>query len=95
MSRVARKRDNSRGAKATKAVASVPEEGGCGSFMTMQIQSAPVSGHGPRDRIKPAEEVRSRWEWTEASVWTARMLTALEQGVKGRIPALPSMGCST
>jgi RNA-directed DNA polymerase len=28
-------------------------------------------------------EVRSRWEWTEPSVWTERMLTALENGVKG------------
>ncbi|MEZ5941815.1 MAG: reverse transcriptase domain-containing protein [Planctomycetaceae bacterium] len=51
--------------------------------MTMQNQSAPVSGDGPRDRIKPAEDVRLRWSWTEASVWTPRMLTALEQRVKG------------
>lgn len=27
--------------------------------------------------------VRHRWAWVEWSVWTARMLTALEQGVKG------------
>src|SRR6056297_508608 len=51
--------------------------------MMMQDNSAPVSGGGPRDRTKPAEDVRSRWEWTEASVWTNRMLTTLEQGVKG------------
>ena len=51
--------------------------------MTRQETSAPVSGFGPRDRIKPAEDVRLRWGWTEASVWTDRMLTALEQGVKG------------
>jgi RNA-directed DNA polymerase len=30
-----------------------------------------------------AGEVRARWAWTEAAVWTERMLTALEQGVKG------------
>jgi RNA-directed DNA polymerase len=30
-------------------------------------------------------EVRARWAWTEPSVWTDRMLTALEQGVKGGI----------
>lgn len=30
-----------------------------------------------------AEEVRARWAWTEPTVWTARMLTTLEQGVKG------------
>lgn len=32
--------------------------------------------------IRPGE-VRARWAWTEPSVWTERMLTALEQGVKG------------
>lgn len=28
-------------------------------------------------------DVRLRWRWTERAVWTERMLTALEQGVKG------------
>ena len=28
-------------------------------------------------------EVRARWAWAEAAVWTDRMLTALEEGVKG------------
>lgn len=28
-------------------------------------------------------EIRARWAWAERSVWTERMLTALEQGVKG------------
>jgi len=28
-------------------------------------------------------ERRARWAWTEPAVWTARMLTALEEGVKG------------
>ena len=32
-----------------------------------------------------AEEIRSRWSWTEPSVWTERMLTALENGVKGGV----------
>ena len=32
---------------------------------------------------KQAGEIRGRWPWVEASVWTERMLTALEQGVKG------------
>ena len=32
---------------------------------------------------KHVGEVRSRWDWTEPSVWTERMLTALEHGVKG------------
>jgi RNA-directed DNA polymerase len=32
---------------------------------------------------KQAGAVRSRWLWTKPQVWTDRMLTALEQGVKG------------
>jgi RNA-directed DNA polymerase len=30
-------------------------------------------------------KVRDRWAWTEPAVWTERMLTALEQGVKGGV----------
>jgi len=43
----------------------------------MAEQPAPVRA------AKQAGEVRARWAWTEASVWTERMLTALERGVKG------------
>ena len=32
---------------------------------------------------RQAGEVRARWAWTEPTVWTERMLTALEQGGKG------------
>jgi RNA-directed DNA polymerase len=32
---------------------------------------------------KQAGEIRARWAWVEPEVWTERMLTALEQGVKG------------
>jgi len=32
---------------------------------------------------KQAGEAQSRWGWVEPEVWTERMLTALEQGVKG------------
>lgn len=32
-----------------------------------------------------AGDLRARWAWAEASVWTDRMLTALEQGVKGGV----------
>ena len=34
---------------------------------------------------KQAGEVRARWAWTEPAVWTERMLTALEEGVKGGV----------
>ena len=33
-------------------------------------------------------DVRSRWGWAEPSVWTPRMLMALERGVKGGVWAL-------
>lgn len=34
-------------------------------------------------RAKQAGEALGRWSWVEPSIWTARMLTALEQGVSG------------
>jgi RNA-directed DNA polymerase len=38
---------------------------------------------GVAELPKQAGDVRFRWEWTEPSVWTARMLAALESGVEG------------
>ena len=35
------------------------------------------------EETKQAGEIRARWAWVEPSVWTERMLTALEAGVKG------------
>jgi len=32
---------------------------------------------------KQAGEIRARWAWVEPEVWTERMLTALEEGVRG------------
>ena len=34
-------------------------------------------------RAKQAGETQDQWSWVEPSVWTERMLTALETGVKG------------
>jgi len=52
--------------------------------MTTTPQEAPASV--PRARgTKPAGEVRARWAWAEEAVWTERMLTALEEGVKGGV----------
>ena len=34
-------------------------------------------------RTKQAGEVHARWSWVEPAVWTERMLTTLEKGVKG------------
>jgi len=35
------------------------------------------------ETTKQAGEIRARWAWVEPTVWTERMLTALEKGVKG------------
>ncbi|HYW83260.1 MAG TPA: reverse transcriptase domain-containing protein, partial [Spirochaetia bacterium] len=53
----------------------------------------------PENAAKPAGEIRARWAWVEAEVWTERMLTALEQGVIGgkwhslidKVYALPNL----
>ncbi len=34
---------------------------------------------------RQAGEIHARWAWTERAVWTDRMLTALERGVKGGV----------
>lgn len=34
-------------------------------------------------KARPAGEIRDRWSWVEPGVWTERMLTALENGVRG------------
>jgi len=39
------------------------------------------SVHKAKQGEKPG--LRQRWSWVEASIWTDRMLTALENGVKG------------
>lgn len=49
--------------------------------------------NGPQESVptpvpataKQVGEVRARWAWAEPAVWTDRMLTALEQGVKGGV----------
>jgi RNA-directed DNA polymerase len=54
---------------------------------------------GVPEVAKQAGETRPRWDWVEPSVWTERMLTALEQGVKGgkwfslvdKVYALPNL----
>jgi RNA-directed DNA polymerase len=43
--------------------------------MEQQLSLVPMAKRG--------REVDARWEWTEPSVWTERMLDTLERGVKG------------
>ena len=48
--------------------------------MTEPTEQQPVAV--PEGAIRTGE-ITLRWSWVESSVWTAQMLTALEQGVKG------------
>jgi RNA-directed DNA polymerase len=54
------------------------QEGRDGMGTVKEEQPARVSG-----RTTQAGEPRARWAWVEPSVWTDRMLEALEKGVQG------------
>ena len=49
----------------------------------MRSRSTEVTPAPVPEGATQAGEVRARWAWTEPTVWSERMLTALEQGVKG------------
>jgi hypothetical protein len=48
--------------------------------MTKTTDAQPVAVPAKATRTG---EIWSRWPWVEPTIWTERMLTALEQGVKG------------
>jgi len=68
---VARKSCNGDGAKGTQ---------GGGDVTDRAAENQPA---GVLETATQAGEIRDRWNWVEPSVWTERMLTALEKGVKG------------
>ena len=49
--------------------------------MTEQTREEPPDA--VPETAKPAGEIRDRWAWVEPRVWTKRMLTTLETGVRG------------
>jgi RNA-directed DNA polymerase len=51
-----------------------------GDVMTKPTEDKPEA---VPDRAKRDGEILLRWSWVESRVWTERMLTALEEGVKG------------
>src|SRR5436305_1596592 len=53
---------------------------GFATTMPHETTPSPVSA-----TTQQGGDVLSRWDWTERAVWTERMLTALEQGVKGGV----------
>jgi RNA-directed DNA polymerase len=68
---VATKRRNGRGAKAGQG-------GGCVKDTAREERPSGVPGMAKQDG-----DIRGRWPWVEPSVWTDRMLEALERGLKG------------
>ncbi len=68
---VAKKSRNGDGAKGTQ---------GGGNVTEGTTEEKPA---GVLETATQAGETLGRWDWVEPSVWTERMLTALEKGVKG------------
>ena len=54
-------------------------------MMTKPTESSPAPVPATDKQVGEAEARRARWSWVERSVWTDRMLAALEQGVKGGV----------
>lgn len=62
------------------------QEGGSVKDASTQEQPTAVPSKATQAGKDPAaSERRARWAWTQASVWTDRMLAALEDGVKGGV----------
>lgn len=63
------------------------QEGGCKMSESKKLKPVTVpftaKQTGETQAQFPFGEENSRWAWVESSVWTDRMLTALENGVKG------------
>jgi len=49
----------------------------------MRVRESEIEPAGVPARAKQAGDIQGKWSWVEPSVWTERMLTALEEGVKG------------
>ena len=85
---VVMKRSNARGAQGRRGAGAQgrrgagAQEGGGVKIESQETQPPRVPRHFG---AKQVGEVDARWAWTEPAVWTDRMLTALEQGVKGGV----------
>jgi RNA-directed DNA polymerase len=63
-----------------------------GNAMTEPTEEQPVAVPIKAIRTGKARDPRF---WVEPTVWTERMMAALEQGVKGgKMPSLPNTGCT-
>src|SRR5437867_3858091 len=60
------------------------DRGAKGDRKVKGVKDTPTQLNLPRvPRAKQGREVAPQWAWTEASVWTERMLATLERGIKG------------
>ena len=80
---------NPRAEVRASVVVSKPGNSG-GAKGTQEDGSAMIAPNESKPSTVPKEatqdgDIRLRWSWVEQSVWTARMLTALEQGVRGGV----------
>jgi len=56
-----------------------------GRWIAEGMERQELAGAPMPPEAKQASEIRARWAWTEPAVWTDRMLSALEEGVKGGV----------
>lgn len=61
------------------------ERRGAGRWIVGHTGTQEDTGTKVLETAKQVSEVRARWAWSEPAVWTDRMLSALEQGVKGGV----------
>jgi len=57
------------------------QEGRC--VMDRSAETKPAAVPVATTTAKQAGSCRARWAWSEPTIWTERMLAALEKGVKG------------
>lgn len=83
------KKQQSQSPRRSQSTHSSAEAGQCRGSEGVQEDGDVMSGtDGRKPEAVPARatrdgEIRRRWPWVEPTVWTERMLTALEQGVRG------------
>jgi hypothetical protein len=62
------------------------QEGRCKMEQNDESQKLTGTSACAKSAAMPAGDIALRWKWVERSVWTDRMLMALERGVKGGGP---------
>jgi len=61
------------------------ERRGAGKWIVERAMQREIAGASVPEGATQVSEVRARWAWAEPAVWTDRMLSALESGVKGGV----------